>query len=399
MRRGIPRVLSAFRVVLCLLVHHARLSAGFEFRHHFIDAEIPGEEYGQTSLADVDRDGDLDFITGRKAGGTEIYWFEHGAAGRWTHHVLGADHPSDVGGTALDVDGDGWIDHVAGGTWYRNPGEPRKRAFERRVFDPDLRAVHDLIAADLDGDGKRDIVTLSDRNNLRWYRIPADPRSTWMRTDVGPGVHAGVAAGDIDGDRDLDIVRSNAWFENADGKGGRWVERRNIPFGKADGPYPLSTRCAIADLDGDGDLDLVMTENEIRGGRIAWLANLDGKGGGWRVAELPAGDPVVRGAYHSLALADFDGDRDLDLFTCEMEHIAGDRLPRWYIWENMDGKGGRFVERVVLDAGLGSHEAVAGDVDEDGDIDICGKLWRPRKDNANRGRNHADFLENLRIRK
>jgi len=39
------------------------------------------------------------------------------------------------------------------------------------------------------------------------------------------------------------------------------------------------------------------------------------------------------------------------------------------------------------------------DVDKDGDLDIASKLWRPRKDNGNGGRNHADFLENLLVRK
>ena len=38
-------------------------------------------------------------------------------------------------------------------------------------------------------------------------------------------------------------------------------------------------------------------------------------------------------------------------------------------------------------------------MDGDGDIDICSKLWMPRKDNANGGRNHADFLENLAVSK
>ena len=92
-------------------------------------------------------------------------------------------------------------------------------------------------------------------------------------------------------------------------------------------------------------------------------------------------------------------DKDLDVFTVEMEWIAGARLPRWFIWENADGKGARFVEHVICDNGLGGHEAVVGDVDGDGDLDICSKLWRPRKDNAYGGRNHADYLENRLIAK
>jgi hypothetical protein len=373
--------------------------AEFRFKHHYIDRNLPGQDYGQTSLVDVDKDGDLDFITGGKDPQKHVFWFEYQGPDKWVRHVLGEDHPSDVGGRALDVDGDGWVDHVSGGVWYRNPGDPRNKPFERIVFDKDLSAVHDVVIADLDGDGRADVVTMSDRNNLRWYRIPADdPRQPWERHDIGPGVHAGIGVGDLDGDGDLDVARSNRWFENADGKGTKWVEHP-VPFGNPNQPYPLATRCVVVDINRDGHNDLVMTENEIRAGHIAWLENVGGKGLDWKVHELPAGDPAPRGAYHSLAVADFDGDGDVDVFTVEMEHIAGAKQPRWFIWENVDGKGQDFVERVILDANLGGHEAVAADVDGDGDIDICAKLWQPRKDNANGGRNHADYLENLAVQK
>jgi hypothetical protein len=140
-----------------------------------------------------------------------------------------------------------------------------------------------------------------------------------------------------------------------------------------------------------------MTENEIRAGKIAWLENVDGKGTGWSVHPLTAGDPADRGAYHSLAVADFDLDGDPDIFTVEMEGVPGTALPRWFIWENRDGKGADYLERVILDTGLGGHEAVVADADGDGDLDIASKLWRPRPDNGNEGRNHADYLENLLI--
>jgi hypothetical protein len=393
------------RLVTCIVAIAAQAmlasSAGgeeFHFQHHYIDRDLPGASYGQTCLVDIDRDGDLDFVTGGKAPGNTVFWFEYQAPDKWVRHALGQDHPSDVGGTAFDVDHDGWPDHVSGGAWYRNTGKPRAEPFERIVFDSGLMAVHDLVAADVDRDGRLDVITMSDKNNLRWYRIPKNPRDTWQRHDIGPGVHAGVAIGDLDGDGDPDIVRSNVWFENADGQATRWVEHQ-VPFGKPTPPYPLATRCVVVDLDKDGDADVVMTENEIRAGRIAWLENVDGKGQQWKIHDLPASNNSPRGAYHSLAVADFDKDGDQDIFTVEMEAIAGARQPRWYLWENRDGRGQQLVEQVIFDGNLGGHEAVVADVDGDGDLDIASKLWRPRRDNANGGRNHADYLENLLIRK
>jgi hypothetical protein len=344
----------------------------------------------------VDRDGKLDFITGRSRG--EILWYRQEQLDRWVRYTLGERSVSDVGGAAHDVDGDGWVDFITGGVWYCNTGRPQHEPFERIVFDADLASVHDVVLADLDGEGRMDVLTMSDKNNLRWYQIPQDPRQPWRRHDIGPAVHAGIGVGDIDGDGDLDVVRSNMWFENADSKGTRWVVHENIPFGNPHPPYPLATHCVVLDLDGDGDADLVMTENEIKGGRVGWLENLDGKGGAWKLHELPQGDPVKRGAYHSLIVADMDSDGDADVFSCEMEGIPGDLPPRWFLWENADGQGQRFVEHVILDARLGGHLAVAADVDGDGDPDIISKLWRPRKDNANGGKNHVDLLENLRIK-
>jgi hypothetical protein len=129
--------------------------------------------------------------------------------------------------------------------------------------------------------------------------------------------------------------------------------------------------------------------------------NLDGAGQSWQRHEIAGGftraegKELRRGAYHSLYVGDLDGDGDFDVLSCEMEAVGGDGDPRWYIWENVDGKGGEWREHVILDANLAGHEAVVGDVTGNGLPDIISKPWRPRPENALGGKMFVLFLENI----
>lgn len=376
---------------------------GLRFRHHFVDRDLPGSQWGQTALVDIDRDGDLDFVTGQTKG--DIRWYEFKERDKsWTPHLLGRNSPSDVGGLAIDVDQDGRVDFVTGGAWYQQPPDATTAPWPRYVFDAVETKVHDIIAADVDGDGRDEIVTLSDKSGLRVYRIPADDETqSWEMEEIWQGVHAGLAAGDIDGDGDIDLVRSQIWLENIGGSDKTWKEHKfcGIPWAnrKEHYFYYLASRSWITDINRDGRQDIVLTENEIPGGRVAWFeAPEDPTQPNWKPHILPASDDEQRGPYHSLQLADFDNDGDMDVFAGEMEHLANPPH-RWFIWENTNGDGSMFVERVILAKQLGTHETQAGDVDGDGDIDLVGKLWRPVPDNGNRGHNHVDFLENLTVQR
>ena len=167
------------------------------------------------------------------------------------------------------------------------------------------------------------------------------------------------------------------------------------PWGGTSQPWEKNaTQTRTVDIDKDGHLDVVIADGENRKARIAWLeAPDDPKTGKWKTHFLPRNDQAARGAFHSLHVGDFNGDGKPDIFTVEMESVPGDKAPRWFLWENLGS--GRFKEYVILDANLGGHEAVVGDVDGDGDLDICSKPWRASKTNANGGRVHFDFLENL----
>jgi hypothetical protein len=86
---------------------------------------------------------------------------------------------------------------------------------------------------------------------------------------------------------------------------------------------------------------------------------------------------------------------DLDIFTCEMEAVGGEGNPRWYIWENLDGRGGAWQEYMILDADLGGHETVVADFTGNGRSDVISKPWKARAENAPSGKMFIVFLENV----
>jgi len=337
------------------------------FRKHTID-KPGGTLFGQASLVDIDKDGDLDFVAGARA--SNIYWFEYQSADKWIRHLIGRPARTDVGGTAFDVDGDGWIDQVSGSDWYRNTRSPRTEAFEKHASG--IISGHDNVYADLDGDKVHDVVALSN-DGMWWYKRAADPTAPWIEHKLtgvaNPSVHGGVAVGDIDGDGDIDITRVDIWLENADGKAGNWIEHKAFDFGQ-NGPFGVQTRPRVIDVDKDGDNDVIQAEGDIVNGRIAWFENVDGHGKTWTMHMVR--DKGSNQDFHSLAVADFDNDGDLDIFSCGGPLTSGTR--KWLVWQNMDGHGGSWTEHEIFN-GVECHEAMAGDVDGDGDIDICSKPW------------------------
>lgn len=383
------------------------------FQHHFITTELPTGEskgwgYGTPTLADFDKDGYLDFSFGVRE--DSIYWFEHRGWDDWQRHTVGSLPVRTLGALSLDVDGDGWTDIVTGGYWYRNPQNPRENNFEMYQYDSRITSeIHDIVVADIDGDGNAEIIALGDREGLFWYKIPDSPRQNrnWPRTIITidilrdkEAIHGGFSpngVGDLSGNGYADIVLPDRWLENRDG-GSEWVVH-DLPFARKRGPWGYSGKSWIVDLNGNGRKDIVMSDGDQKDSQVAWLENKGGQPPEFEAHFLPQTAPGTRGSFHSLAVADFNGNGLLDIFTVEQEDgsiFPEGASPRWYIWENIGEKGNpEFVERVIFDGRLGGHDALIGDVDGSGYPDICAKIWNRWSENANSGREHADCLRNL----
>ncbi len=339
-----------------------------EFKYYEI-GQTESYLLGQGSLTDLDKDGDLDWIVG--SSGSSVWWFEYQSADKWVRHLLGEDALTDKGGVAFDVDGDGNTDVVSGGTWYKNPGNP-KEEFER--FENGAIFAYDNTYGDIDGDGLPDLAAMSVQEGLYWYSIPSKPEKKWKKTKIGDGVPGGISPkgiADIDGDGDNDIIRSNVWYENDKGDGSHWAIHPTLSFVDSKGEFANSSLVWAVDFDGDGDIDIVQAESNNPNGKLAWHANKEGNGLNWFTHKI---DYETNQDLHSLCVADFDNDGDLDVFSGGGP-MTGDLHKRCFIWENVDGKGLEWKRHEILT----DHEcfdAVAADVDGDGDIDICSKPWK-----------------------
>jgi hypothetical protein len=353
------------------------------FSYEVVDAgPFGGSLGGACGVWDLDGDGRLEMVVGGDRG---LYWY---SAAERARHLIDDTLWFDIGMGAHDITGDGrlnvvvatWFhpidDRPSSGhalVWYEAPAE-LCGPWIRHTIDADRAGSgHDLVIADLDGDGADEILVVAvDSAVIDWYRIPDDPRNDpWPKYTIDlSGKCEGLAVADITGNGSLDVVCGPSWYEQpADPEARTWQAHAIAPH------YRDFCRVQAADLDGDGTAEIVLAEAEYGDGRVGVFKSTTG-GASWTehlLAEGPFYFP------HTLQVVDLDGDGRLDILVAEMSHggfgAEPHLRPRFLAYRNQGGSPESW-EASLLHEGIGSHEAKAADFDGDGELEVVGKSWK-----------------------
>ncbi len=317
---------------------------------------------------------------------------------QFSEHLIAGDYSYPYGIAAGDIDGDGDLDLTSADCksndilyWLENDNKGNFKSHFIQKNDPVRLERHAI--GDINQDGHADVIIVKNlKGHLLWFKNSGNPKQEklWDRhviTTQLPGAYD-VCLADVDKDGDLDVAASSwvlgnqfAWFENNEPEKGEW--KKHIIQNNADETRTIRT----ADFDQDGDIDFLGTHSgnptdknkdgkkEFVTGAVVWYENSQSNNQiTWTKHVI---DSCIRPMHGEPVDMDQDGDMDVVMASgmSAPHDIKNSHEIAWYENEGK-GKNSPWKKHVVQSHFYDAIEAVAGDLDNDGDIDVVATSWR-----------------------
>lgn len=333
-------------------------------------------------ILDIDNDGIDEFVMCGRGQTSSIIYFKFDRAIGWREFVVEKELlPIDAGGTFYDIDNDGDKDLIFGGDsqsnkiwWWENPVpffNPNVPWARHDIKNEGETNNHELVFGDFKQIGKAQLAFWNNgANTLFIANIPEDTKKgKWIFEPIfSPEGNIknmeGCTAADVDGDGNKDLVAGNYWFKYVDGK------FKATKVGKDAG------RVVAAKFRAGKKMQLLYTSGNKNGRLMLYECT-----GSAEVSEnWKAKDLIGRDLIHAqtLEVNDINDDGNLDIFCAEMvkwnEKEPKDDNPNAEAFILYgDGKGG--FTKTTFQKGIDFHEGRVADIDGDGDLDIISKSY------------------------
>jgi hypothetical protein len=229
-------------------------------------------------------------------------------------------------------------------------------------LDPEAHILNPILV-DIDGDGDLDVIMALELDVNRLYLNDGSGRFTWVPNTFSNVKHdtEHIRIADFDNDGNIDVIfvseddqNHEFYLGNGDGTF-RDAGDRLLAMSEGNG-------LDVGDVNGDGFVDIVIGNSGEKGQNFLWLNDKDNPGHFIDVTATHL--PQVNDGTQSIVLADLDGDGDLDM-------VVGNEVPpNRLLINDGTGVFSEKPEGLELLVPLETRMVLLFDVDNDGDKDI-----------------------------